>query len=264
MRKLIKLPSLQNVVVGSTATLQLPLNLTYDVVYLVATDCTMAEMTNIQVRTNGKAVQEFASGTILDNINKYYARPAFASTVLPIYFMRPEMYLPAEQRITSMGTTDLSTLTIQFDIAAGAAGVTFEAYAQVSAPQPMGVITKIRRYPLAGASSGEQEISTIPKLGSIGAMHFVKSNVSSVDIKLDGNIIYELSKTIGEQVQKGKGIKARVPITASMTHVDFMLDGILQDAMPTKGVQDFSIRPTLATSGAYDLIVEYLAGFNEG
>jgi len=264
MRKLIKLPSLQNCVVGSTCTLQLPLNLTYDMIYLVISDMTMAEMTNIQVRLNGKTVQEFASGTILDNINKYYARPAFASTVLPIYFMRPEMYLPAEQRITSIGTLDVSTFNIQFDIAAGAAGVAVEAYAQVSQPQNMGVITKVRRHPLAAAAGGVQEISTIPKLGSIGAMHVVKTDCTNVDVKLDGNIVYELPKTVGEQVQKGKGLKARVPITASITHIDFMLDGMLQDAMPTKDVQDFSIRPTVTAAGSYELIVEYLAGFNEG
>lgn len=261
MRKIIKMPSVENVTSGATCTGSLPVGLTYDILYVSLTNITLAQLTNIEIRANGKTIQEFETGTVLDAINQYHGRREFTNGVLPIYFMRPELNLPIEQRMTALGTSDLSTLSFHADIDAGCSNPAMDIRAQLSAAEPMGVITKIRRFPRAAAAAGEFEFSNAPKLGRIMAVHFKKTadDVSHVLIKVDGRETMDASKTVLAEVAAGFGKTEQT----YYTHVDYCLNGMLQDSLVTKNVQDLSMRPTLDTSGALDIIIEYLAGYTE-
>jgi len=254
------MPSVQNVVSGNSSSAELPVGLTYDILYAKLTNITLAQLTNIEIRVNGKAVQSFATATELDDINEYHGRRVFTNGVLPIYFIRPELVLPSEQRITALGTKDVTTLSFHADIDAACSSPALVLYAQQSASTLMGVITKIRRFPRASATSGEFEISNIPKLGRIACVHFFKSDVSEILAKVDGRETIDATKTILEESQRGWG---KTPITAGCTHADYILNGMLQDSLITAGVQDLSFRPTLDTSGALEVVVEYIAGYSE-
>lgn len=267
-RRIEKLPSVQNVAVGQTSVLHCPVGMTYDFIDLILTDLALAEMTNIEIKINGKTVQSYATGTLLDQINTYHGRTAFQNGVLRIWFMRPELpalQIPSngmliDQRyLTSLGTADVATLSVQWDNDAGATGCAVEAYAQKSDPQPLGIFVKAKSFPRSFATTGQQEIDTLPRSGArIAAIHLFKADVSKVDVEVDGRKIYDVTKTLGEEIQTDFG---KTPITAAATHIDFIANGSIEDALKTYGVKDMRLRPTIDTTGSVNTIVEYLDGF---
>lgn len=259
MKKTTKMPSVQNCSPGATCTLEIPLGLCYNFFLLNLTNITLAQLTNIEVRINGKAVQEFADGTELDNINKYHGRQAFENGVLPLFFMRPEMVLPIEKNVTSIGTSDISTFSLHADIAAACVSPAIDVYAQQSAQTSLGTITKIRAFPASSATSGDFEISNLPRSGArIACVHLFKADVSHVLVKADGREAVDMPKTVLEQMQKVFG---KTPITATCTHVDFVVNGNVQDSLITQGLQDLLVRPTLDSSGSLRTVVEFFEEF---
>lgn len=259
LKKITKLNSVQNVAPGSTATLEMALGLSYDFLLIELTNITLAQLSNIELRINGKAVQEFATGTELDNINKFHGRQAFADGVLPMFFMRPELTLPGEKRVTSIGTADIATLSLHMDIDGACVSPAIDITAQQSAQTPLGAITKIRAFPGSAATSGEFEITNIPRSGArIACIHLFKADVSHVLVKANGREAVDASKTV---LEKSHEIFDKTPITASCTHVDFINNGSIQDAMITQGLQDLLVRPTLDTSGSLRTVVEFIEQF---
>jgi len=259
MRKTVKLPSISNVGTSLTATLNCPTGLTYDRITLAysGTSVTRAMMSNIQVLINGKPVQTYGDADELQDINDYYGRADNAGYVT-LYFARPELDNVAQQRLTALGTLDVQTLAINIDITAAAPGdFALTATAVQSEPQPLGLLTKVRAYPFSSAVSGAIEIDNIPVGPRVQAIHLFKSDISNLVLELDGVKVYETTKALGEVIQKEHG---RVPVTSSATHFDSQLENDNAQAMITKGVQDFRLRPTLDTSGAVRVVVEYLDG----
>lgn len=257
MRVTKRLPSLSNVAAGSTSVLNLPLGRTYENIKLVYAGVTLAQLKNIQLKANGKVFQRFADGNEIDLINKYYGRPA-ADGILTMWFVQPEMKTARDERITALGTADLKTLTLEFDIDAGAANPVITAHAIQSEAAPFGLCTKVLRFPVNSAVTGVQEIDNLPTAGArIKAIHLLKSDVSAVELEINGFLAYEASKALSEQNQKDY---ARVPQTASATHLDFVLEGDMAQAVVTQGVQDMRLRQTLETAGATNILVEYYDG----
>lgn len=264
-RKNNKLPSLSNVAAGSTATLQIPLGTGYESIKLVHTGVTAAQMKNIEVRINGKPIWKFKDGTRLDALNKYYKRNV-ETGYLTFWFSRIEMENNLIRRMTGIGTMDISTFEIVFDIDAAASDPVVEAWATKSQNMPLGMITKIKTFPSSSATSGIKEIDNIPKEGRIGAIHLFKADISKAEVEVDSERVYEFNKTLGEVHQRDHG---RVPDSAVHTTVDFFLEGDNSQALSmssivngqTQRVQDFRVRATLDTAGAFDTVVEYFTGF---
>lgn len=257
-RRSNKLPSLSNVSAGSTATLQIPRGVTYDAIHLEYSGVTLAQLKNIEVRINGKVIQSFVDGVRLQDINKYYKRNVKAG-ILTLWFVRPEMDNNALRRMTAIGTADVATFDLRMDIDAAAAAPVITAWAIKSNQQPLGMITKIKRFPASSATAGLKEIDNIPKEGRIAAIHLFKSDITSAEIELDSSKVYEFTKTLGAGVQTDYG---RNPDTSKMTSVDFHLEGDPSQALVVEHVQDFRLRADLATAGSFDIVVEYLTGFS--
>lgn len=259
MRETKKMPSISNVSAGSTAVLECPRGKTYDFITFkyAGTAVTRAMLKNIQVMLNGKAVQTFKDADRLQDFNDYYGRSDDAGYVT-IWFIRPEMTNIVQQRLTAIGTLDVQTFSVNIDIDAGAPGdLTLEATSMLSEPQPLGVITKVKNFPVSSDVVGEMEISDIPRRGRIQALHLFKADLSNVIVEMDSRKVFESSKVMAEVIQ---GSHARTPITAKATHVDFQLEGDNAQALVMQGVQDFRVKPTFDTSGAADVVVEYLDG----
>lgn len=259
MRKLDLLPSFSPISAGSDCTLNMPVGLTYEAVLLAYSGITLAQMKNIEVLINGKVIQKFATGTILDQINQFYKRGT-AAGVLVLWFSRPELNLVAEQRLTAIGTADVQTFSLRMDIDAGAAAPAITAYAIKSAQQPLGMITKIKNFPVTFATAGQQDIDNIPRSGArIAAVHLFKADISSVAVEVDSTKIVDSTKTV---IHAFLGYCDRTPLTASATHIDFLADGDIFHALPTEKTKDLRIRPYLDTAGLVNVIVEYLDGFD--
>lgn len=257
-----KMPSIKNVSAGSTASLSLPVGHTYDKLTLAytGTAVTRAMFKNIDLRVNGKTIVEYKDANELDLINDYYGRSDTAGFIT-MHFFRPEL-LEKYRRLTALGTNDVGTLDLQFDIDGTAPGdLAMIAYAVQSDPQPLGAFVKVRAFPVTFATSGKQDIDSLPQGPRIMAAHFIKSDITDIDVDVNSFKAFEASKAVAEVFQREHG---RVPQTASATHVDFCLEGDIAQSLVTDPqlVKDLRFRPTLGTSGSVRAVVEYLDGFN--
>jgi hypothetical protein len=255
-RKFPKLPSLTNVSAGSTATLQVPIGVTYHAIELTYSGVTLAQMKNIEVQLNGKTFQEFASGQRLQDINAYYGRNVEAGRMV-LWFERPEYDNIILRRTTAIGTANIATFQVKMDIDAAAAAPVIDAHAIVSPNRPSVVITKIKQWVVSSSVSGVKEVADIPKEGKIAALFMFKPDISSMELSINGTKMWEPNKTLGQQIQKDY---KRTPDAAKYTAVDFHLEGDPAQALIVNGVSDFRLRPYFDTSGSGDLVVEYLSG----
>lgn len=258
MRKIVPLPSFSNVAEGSVATCNCPVGLTYEQIVLKYGGTTFdpANMVKIEVKVNGKAIIDM-TGDQLVSLNKYYGVPDSTGYVT-LWFARPWMATVFESRLTSLGTSDVSTLSVHVTIS-GATSPTLEAHAVQNAAQPLGLIAKIKQFPRAFSTTGQQEIDSLPKGGArIAAFHLFKSDVSDVEVDVNGVRVYDLSKGVGSELESRYG---RTPQDSAATHVDFLLDNDINNALALSGVQDFRIRPTIDTVGSVNTVVEYLDGY---
>ena len=70
--------------------------------------------------------------------------------------------------------------------------------------------------------------------------------------------LVDASKTVLERFQKEASPVARVPVTGSATHIDFVLEGDYQQAIQTNILKDWRVKMTLDTAGAVDIVTETL------
>lgn len=266
------MPSLSNVAAGQTATLKLPLGLTYYLFQLEFSGVTLAQLKNPTFEINGKPVMSWKDGVEVDNINQHYQRGA-ATTVLNFWFMRPELtgkkvqlvngraVSISDSDLTAIGTADIATLDFRVDIDAAAAAPVLKAYAMRGQNQPLGLICKVKSFPRSFATTGTQEIDTLPRGNGarIAAIHCIKGDVSALAVVVDSINVIEGSKTvIGEAQKRFK----RTPMEEDMTTVDFLLSGDILDALQLQGVADFRLKPAIDTVGEVRTVVEYLDGLD--
>lgn len=257
MREHAKLPTVYNVTPGGEFTLECPIRPTYEKITLKLTNITNAQLTALEIRVDGRPIQRFKDAARVAALNNYYKRGVTAGYV-DFHFSRPEMATVFEQRLTALGTADIKTLTIVGKIDAACVSPAVEAFAIRSQPQPIGLITKIREYPMSFAVSGQVDIDKIPlSRAALAAIHLFKADVSACTVESNNAKIYERPKAAGEHDQGGRN---RTPQTATCTHLDWMLEGSIREALDTTGIQDFRLRPTIDTSGSVDVVVEYLDG----
>jgi len=257
MRFLKKLPSLSNVAAGSTAVLNIPVaGRTVDQLKLIYSGMTLAQMKNIQFKANGKTFKKWKDGAQLSWMNAYYGKPDTAG-MLTFWFVENELQTMADKRMPALGTEDLSTLTLEFDIDAAAAAPKASASAMLSDKMPFGMTTKVLQFPNSSATAGIKEIDNLATGGArIKAIHAIKADINSAELELNGYLGFEGKIETQNQILKDNG---RVP-QDGIFHMDFVVDGDMAQAIPTKGIQDLRMRYDLATAGTLDLVVEYYDG----
>jgi len=256
-RRLKKLPSFSNVAAGSTATLEMPRGLSYHQLIIKYANITLAQMKNIRMEVNGKVFQTYRDGTELDLINKHFSRGVAENGYMVLHFARPELEDLLQQRAFSLGTEDISTLVMRMDIdAATNAGVTLEAYALQGQQAPMGIITKMKSYPVSYATAGTHELDKlpVPATARIAAIHLLTDKVTYAELEVDGNIAFEAPKELEAKIQKDAG---RTPDASKFT-MDFIKENDTAQAQVLAGVQDFRIRMQLSEATAFNVLVEYL------
>lgn len=259
MRFFNKMPSFANLAAGSKASLVLPLGYTYQALNLVHNFADLTKIKNVKILLNGRAVQEFDDLAQVEAINAYYKRSQVAGTTT-IWFYRPELATVFDRRLGGIGTLGVGTLVLEFDVDASVTPAPVcDVYASLGAQEAPGLITHVRRYSQSSATAGEVEVSGIPKRHMVMAMHLKKADITGVRLETNKRIAWETSKALGETLQKAYG---RVPQTAAYTHLDFLLEGDIAEVLNLEQFQDVRIMPTLGTSGAFPVLIEYLAEAN--
>lgn len=265
MQRQIPLSNISNASAGNKAQIICPVGDTYDQVVLAYTGTAVAraDLTNIKVLASGEEIQFYVNGDELDEINDYYGR-ADSAGYLTLHFNRREMKGLSDERIYGLGTADQKSLVVEIDIDPTApADFGLTADALVSAPQPLGVFCRVKKFNFNSNVAGDLDITTLTTGPRMMAIHLVKADISKVLVKADEVTIFDTTKVKSQVVQKNYG---RTPQTATMTHVDFCLEGDAAGALitelhdpsrPYKTVKDVLVRPYLDTAGAGHLLVEY-------
>lgn len=264
MRNLVDLPSVQNVAPSSHCILSCPIGMTYDAIFFELTNVTAATMSNFKVKAGSRTIIDVSNAGVLHDLNSYYNRANQAGYFI-LWFYRPEMATEVERALTCFGTMDIPSLTIEFDLGATASPA-IKATAVQRSGQVMGLVTKVREYAATFAAAGAQQIDNIPRGARITAFHMRKSDVSYAELEINTGTgptkIVQAKKATLEAQQKASLHFPRTPITATYTHIDMNLLGVIDGPMPTVNLQDMRLRPTIDTSGTLTTVVEYIDGYN--
>lgn len=276
-----KLPDVSNVGVSQTFTIRVPVGPTYDRIMLEvggATNYADTQFTALRVLLNGKVIQEFADLGKLDAINTYHGRVAASGsgTVaspknFSIHFRRPELQAMGNngkgqsafstvgaERLTALRTGDLQTVTIEGTIGAIITVPFVRAYGIQAdgPPEPLGFIVKIKRNTYNPAGSGDLEISDWSRGPRYLAVHFDKSDVTAITHKVNGfAVIDSMPKTVLQREQSEEG---RVPVSG-LTVLDFAVNGDMDGALVTDGVQDMRTTLTLGSGGSLPAYIEMVS-----
>lgn len=228
---------------------------TYDLIALKLTNVTKAELKNIEILVRGKPIQSFRDGTVVQKINDFYGRPDMGSNWLIFYFMRPEFRDLPKAKVFSLGTLDVDTLEISFDVMSASATPNIETYAQVSEPRNLGTITKIRRYAQDYGQAGTKEISDLPTgKATIASIHYGSPEITEIKLEADSRSVVENMPV--EAVETFIGAHGLNPQTG-YRHLTFVAEGEPTKAFPTQGVVDLRTTIELANADAFDVVVEY-------
>lgn len=285
------LPNVTAVTPGQPCQVRLPVpGPTFDALQVRAFNtagAVLADVTNIKLVVDGNVIQEYPTAARLDDLNQYHGRPAASGAgtaadplVLTIYCSRPELssFQPKPglilvesdaERVTALRTGDVRSAWIELTIAGAGAGLTaFSAEAPIAAPEPMGLITRVKPFTYNPASTGDFEtLYDLPRgKGSTGiiAVHLAKAanNINTVTVKEGGFIVFD--SVTKAALQKFQSDYNKKPV-AGYTVLDFLPNGNLNEVLLINPNRD--IRATVnfpATAEAITATVEYLTTRDDG
>lgn len=256
MKQLLKDPSFSGVSNGSKATVQLPTGWTYHQINIVARKANGVLMSAaeiaagvgaISVKKDGVAFIESVPASVMRDIFGYYynvnsqSAGANKDGIIPLPMSMPKFSTPFERDIFSIGTADVSSLSVEAQITS-AVPVTLEVLSvKERVARPFGTHLAIRPYNDSFAGTGIFETSKMPKdtLGAAyRAIHIYNANIDDATIFVNNERIFEevpANLNTLRQIERG-----RTPITSTYT-IDMGLDDIPAAVLPLP-IDDFRLR----------------------
>lgn len=256
-----KMPTPLGVGAGQTASVQLPLGLTYERLYIFANvdatprDLPIAEfgdyIDEIRVMVDGDTKIQITAADLV-SLNQYYGQ-AMTAGVLPLFLARPWMQTIEGQLQTAYGTRGgIASFALEMDIKAGVSINKLEVYAMQSPGRQFGPHLRVQRYVHTQGVTGEAEISDIMRGNySMAALHFNTADIGDVEVMWDNRKILEMSKPIRDAHYD---VIERAPQTG-FTHVDFLAENILAEALPM-AVSDFRVKAEFTATGNFSIYAE--------
>jgi hypothetical protein len=249
---------------GQTASLSIPVGLTYHALHLRATvgGAAVTDWTffaEVRLSLNGR-IKYRASGKEIAALADYYGISRTAG-LLPIFFSREYLRVANQEDYLAWGTADVQSFTAEFDIKAGVSSPTVEVYAVRSAGVPLGqhVVVGNQVFEIAGA--GEKEFSDFPKIvGGLLALHIDTSSISYAETIREDVRVQEMPTDLAKAIVEGKTRSPRAWQTG-YTHLDYHPRDRLEDIVPTMA-QDLRVRLTTlaAAVGVRRMMYERVEG----
>lgn len=262
-----KMPAPGGIGGGQTASVDLPLGLTYERLMIV-----------MNVQSGGSPVDVGAAdwGTYVDDIrlmvdgeakititaaslaarNAWFGRPAVAG-ILELYLSQPHMRTPAGEDVTAYGTAGgMANFALEIDVKDGVTVNSLEVYAQQSPSREFGPHLTINRYNVPVGVVGEVEISDLPKRGYlVSDIQFETANISTLEVEANGRITHKTTAQLREVMQRTAG---RTP-DAARTFLDFLAKN-RESGLQVMALQDFRLRTNFTATGNYPFYVTALQG----
>lgn len=266
-RLLKKMPTPQGIGAGQTASVTLPLGLTYERLNIVANvndgsnDVAVpigdwgTYFGEMRLLVDGDAKIQIAAGD-LASLNLYYGQSMVAG-VLPLFLSRPWMRTIDGEDQTAYGTAgNIASFSLELDIKSGVTVNSIEVYAVQSAGRPFGPHLRIQRYVHTQGVAGDAEIADIVRGPyAMLALHATTAGISDVEVHVDQRKMHESTRLLRAA---HLDVIGRVP-QATFTHLDFVTENRLSEALPM-AVQDFRIKATFTQTGNISVYAESIQG----
>jgi hypothetical protein len=276
MKSLDQLPTIANVAAGNTVTINLPVGMVYEKVYLKYEGVTAAQLLDIEVKLNDRIVSEFPNGERLNSLENHYNRETKAGYIV-FNFTRPELHELRQRRFFGLDTSSSQGITvasIEIDIASDASEPKLTAFAEKSnavAGVP-NFLTKTRRFFKNVDAAGTFDIDNIPKPAgaSIAAIHLYmpdsdtsgKADVTRAMLLVNNVNWHDVDATTAADIQTLYG---RTPERTKSAVIDMVLDGDIQQALPLdQTINDMRLRCTTKAAGQIEVMVEYVDQWGVG
>ena len=252
--------------VGGTSTVVCPIGRTYHSFLINATNCTLAEITEIRVVANGKTIERFTSGTELDEINQIDGIASVGagdfSNPLFLNLDRKSLRTRDAEEVTALGTGNpedpqpISTLQLEIDTDSGATGANFTIQAEQSSAQNSGLVKLVRQFTYNANSAGIFEISDLPKGDLISRIWFKSASIDNVEVERDQFTVFDRSTAVNNFRLALDGFRTA---PASGFLIEFGGEsGFGAGPLATAGVQDLRFKLEMSGASSIPVVVEYL------
>jgi Viral coat protein P2 N-terminal domain len=247
-----------NVVADGIASLEMPLGMTYNriVLQLGGTTFTKAMIARIVCKLNGKIFYDI-TGSRLDLINTYRGLKQDTAHLV-IDYNEPKAKTIGGMYAGAIGTASgVNAFTVEVTIS-GATAPTLESWSMITEPQPLGLINALVHHPVTFSAGGKFPI-VLPYGPNakhlIERVHFFHTNMTELEIKKNGIIIFEAMATaVNEFIQEDYG---KVP-QAGLYVYDAVVDNSMKRVLDTSNAQSLQFNTTVSAADTVDVYGEYV------
>lgn len=264
-RTLKKMPTPLGIGAGQTASVNLPLGLTYERIYIrmnvggTPADVAAADwgdnIDEIRLMVDGEAKITITAADLV-KLNQFYGQ-TLKDGVLPLFLSRPWMRTIGGEDQTAYGTAGgMASFTLEMDLKTGITINSLNVYAVQSPGRPFGPHLRIQRYVHNQGVTGEAEIADIVRgpYAMLG-LHIGTAAVTNCEVHADQRKVHESDQAIRAAHYE---VVERVP-QAAFTHVDFCTENRLAEALPM-ALQDFRLKLTFTGTGNHPIYAESVQG----
>lgn len=231
-----------------------------------------ADIGLVTLRIKGEPKIE-ATSTELLMLQKHYGDADVASNVagiLPIFLTPRNLATWQEKRALAWGMKDVSSFTIEINLAASLAQLASLELFTLSSDEDrnLGTHVMLRRFGLSHASVSDQEVTSLLKDTqdiAYKALFISKpgsSTISGVSVKVDGSLVYD---NVPEELNNVLIEDGNQKAQTGWYPVAFDKNGDLSGMLSMNGVKDF--RPVIswatAAPNSYVLLAEIYAGLKQ-
>jgi hypothetical protein len=251
------------VVGDGVASLELPIGMTYNRIYLKLGGTTFAKsnISRIVLKINGKIFFDI-SGTNLDLLNDYKGM-GLGADYLCLDFIEAKAKTVGGQYIGAIGTLEGVTSFIMEVTISGATAPTLESWSEVSSPAPMGLISTLISHTATYAAAGEFPL-VLPHGKEAGLLIqrvlFYHTNMTELEVKKNGVVIFEsMPIAVNSQIQTGYG---RTP-QAGLYVYDTIINNDVFQVLDTTNAQSLSYNITVSASDTITVLTEAIADLSK-
>ncbi len=258
-----RMPTPLGVAPGATASVNLPIGLTYDRLIIranSAVDTPMAvanwaaNLGEIRLLVNGDSRLTVDAADML-KLNAFYGQVDVAGA-LNIFLARPWMRTIGGEDTTAYGTVGLDTFALEFDIKDAATIRDVEVYAIQSSAKAFGAHRRIQKFTRNQGVTGEAQIADIPRGAyAMFSLHVGTDQIGDAEVVADQKKVIETDKVIRSAMAATAGRTEQ----AGMTHIDLVSENRVGEAMPMN-VSDFRLVLDFEATGNFPIYAESLQG----
>jgi hypothetical protein len=269
--------SLTGVASSSLATRDVPVGGTiYDMYLYFETGAGVAnavadmksEISKIKLRIDGDTIIDATPTQLLD-LQKFYGDKNGAGNVagvIPLHFASAILKSPEASKLFALGTADVSTITVEVECGTLVNVASIELYTSRSTEErKLGLHHRIINYPQNFATTGDQEISTLPKTQDIAyeALHIEDQAGTIVNVSVEANsntVMDEIPANVQQVILANSGRTAQT----GYYHATFNRLNESNGALPMAGVNDFrqTINWSVSPGGNYNIVAVAIHGLD--